>query len=117
VATTTRSPSVEIDVAGTAGKSTGIARRQREADLRRPQVAAAQLVRPTAGDDLTVAHDRDPTREQLRLVHEVGGEDDGLTQVAQRADRRPRLAARRRVKSRRRLVQEDQVRVADQRER
>ncbi len=57
----------------------------------------------------------DPVGEALRLVHVVGGQEDGLAEVAQSGDHAPRLAARRRVEAGRRLVEEEQVRVADQR--
>ena len=44
-------------------------------------------------------------------------QEDGLAQVAKTPDDLPRRAARRRVETRRRLVQEDQLRIPDQRER
>ena len=92
-------------------------RRQREADLGRAQVASAELLGRPDGDDLAGAHDRDAVGEVLRLVHVVRGQEDRLAELAQRADRRPRLTARGRVKPGRRLVEEDQLRVADERQR
>jgi hypothetical protein len=47
----------------------------------------------------------------------VRGEQDRLAQVLQRADDLPGVAARRGVEARRRLVEEDQLGIADQRER
>ena len=62
-----------------------------------------------AGDD------RHPVGEPLRLVHVVGGEEDGLAEVAQAGDHVPGLAPRRGVEAGRRLVEEEQLGVADQR--
>jgi hypothetical protein len=49
----------------------------------------------------------------LRLVHVVGGEEDGLAERLQPLDHLPGLAARGRVEAGGRLVEEDQVGVAD----
>ena len=68
------------------------------------------------GDDLAAGDDRDPVGEALRLVHVVGGEEDGLAEVAQAGDHLPGLAPRRGVEAGRRLVEEEQLGVADQRQ-
>ena len=59
----------------------------------------------------------DPVGERLRLVHVVGGEEDGLAELAQAADHLPRLAPGRGVEAGRRLVEEEQLGIADQRQR
>ena len=89
--------------------------RQAEADLGRALIALPKLVRASLGDDLTRGDDRDPVGEPLRLVHVVRGQEDGLAEVAQAGDHVPGLAARRGVESRGRLVEEQQVGIADQR--
>ena len=118
VRTRTRSPSSARSSHGQLGQ---VAERpaagQREADLGRAHVAPAELVGPADGDDLAVAHDRHPVGQVLGLVHEVGGEEDRLAELAQRADRRPGLTAGGRVEAGRRLVEEDQLGLADQRQR
>jgi hypothetical protein len=91
--------------------------RQREADLGGPQAATAHLVGPPRGDDLAVAHHGHPVGEVLGLVHVVRGQEHGLAQLAQRPDRRPCLAAGRRIKPGGGLVKEDQVGIAHQGER
>ena len=91
--------------------------REGEADLGRRRVAAAELARRPGGDDLAAHHHGDAVGERLRLVHEVRRQHDGLAEVAQRADRRPRLAAGVGVEAGGRLVEEQQVGVAHERER
>ena len=59
--------------------------------------------------------DRHPVGEALRLVHVVGGEEDRLAEVAQAGDHVPGLAPRRGVEAGGRLVEEEQLGVADQR--
>jgi hypothetical protein len=56
-------------------------------------------------------------RPRLRLVHIVRGQEHRLAEVAERADRRPGVPAGAGVKARGGLVEEDQVRIADQRQR
>ena len=64
------------------------------------RISAGRRSRPPSssgrpiGDDLAGVHDRDPVGEVLRLVHVVGGQEHRLAELAQRADRRPRLAPR-----------------------
>ena len=67
-------------------------------------------------DDLAVPHDRDPVREALGLLEVVRREQDRLAEVAQRRDRLPRSPASLGVEARRRLVEEDELRIADERE-
>jgi hypothetical protein len=66
--------------------------------------------------DPAVAQDRHPVGQPLRLVQVVGGEQDGLAERAQVLDRAPAAAARLGIETGRRLVEEDQVRVARERE-
>ena len=86
-------------------------------DRRGHPVAAAERPRRPLGDDPAAGDDRDAVGELLGLVHVVRREEDGLAERAQPVDHVPGGAARRRVEARRRLVEEDQLRVADQRER
>src|SRR6185436_5935280 len=83
----------------------------------RRAVAGAQLAGRALGEDPPVLDDRDAVCQRLRLVEVVGRQDDGLAERLERADGVPRAAARRRVEAGRRLVEEDQLRIADQRER
>ena len=68
-------------------------------------------------DDPPLDHHRDAVGEVLRLVHEVRREEDGLARRAEVADRRPGVAAGVRIEARRRLVEEQDVGVADEAER
>src|SRR2546423_6383706 len=76
-----------------------------------------ELARRPLGDDHAVLDDRHAVRERLRLVQVVGGEENGLAEVPERGDDAPRSPARRGVEAGGRLVEEDQLRVTDQRER
>ena len=84
-------------------------------DPARLGVAVAEVLGRPARDHLAAGDDRDPVGEALRLVHVVGGEEDGLAEVAQGGDRLPGLAPRLRVEAGGRLVEEEQLRIADQR--
>ena len=90
--------------------------REPEADRRRPALAVAELVRAALGDDRAARDDRDPVGEPLRLVHVVRGQEHGLAEVAQAGDHVPGLPARRGVEAGRRLVEKEEVRIADQRD-
>ena len=57
-----------------------------------------------------------PVGELLRLVEVVGRQQDRLAELAQRADQRPGVPPRRRVEAGRRLVEEDEVGIADERD-
>ena len=91
--------------------------RQREADLGGPGVATTELVGATDRDDLASPHHGDAVGQVLRLVHVMRRQEDRLAELAQRPDRGPRLPAGGRIEAGRRLIEEDQVRVADERER
>src|SRR3954469_600577 len=94
----------------------GLPARVAVGDAHPPGRVHAQLARRALGEDAAALDDRDAVGERLRLVEVVRGQQDRLPQVAQRADRRPGVAARGGVEARRRLVEEDQLRVADQRQ-
>jgi hypothetical protein len=80
-------------------------------------VAAAERGRRPLGHDATGGHYGDPVGERLRLVHVVSGEQYRRAGVAQVANVLPRASAGARVESGRRLVEEQQARVADHAER
>ena len=86
-----------------------------KADLGRRRIATEPVGR-ALGDDLAADDDRHPIGEDLGLVHVVGGEEDRLAQRPQVGDHVPGSAASRRVEPGRRLVEEEQLRVADQRQ-
>ena len=80
-------------------------------------LAGAELGRRPDGEDAPVLDDRHAVAQRLGLVEVVRGEQDRLAELLQRADRLPRGAPRRRVEAGGRLVEEDQLGVADERER
>src|SRR6266545_3266423 len=84
-----------------------------EADHRLGDVPAAERLRAALRHDPAGGDDRDPVGEVLGLVHVVGGEQDGLAEVPEAVDQLPGVAAGRRVEAGGRLVQEQQVGVAD----
>src|SRR5581483_4711828 len=79
--------------------------------------AATERPRRSLRDDLAAGDHGDPVGELLGLVHVVRREEDGLAETAETFDHVPRRAARGRVETGRRLVEEDELRVADQGER
>src|SRR5919199_195396 len=79
--------------------------------------AGPERRRRALGDDPALLDDRDAVAERLRLVEVVRRQHDGLAEVLQRAHDVPRRPARRRVEAGGGLVEEDQLGVADQRER
>ena len=85
--------------------------------VRRGAAVGAELLRLALDDDPPVLDDRHPVGQRLRLVEVVRREQDRLAERLERADRVPGVAARGRVEARGRLVEEDQLRVADQRQR
>ena len=85
-----------------------------EAGSHGPAVAD-QLRRRPERDDLARPDHRDAVCE-LRLVQVVRREEDGLPERAERADHLPGGAARGGVEAGRRLVQEDEAGVADERD-
>src|SRR5436189_1947454 len=78
--------------------------------------AADQFVHRARRDDLSLAQDGDAVGKLLDLVQVVRRQQDRLAERPQRADRAPGPPARRRVEPGRRLVQEDQLWVADERQ-
>src|SRR4051794_27946051 len=80
------------------------------------EIAVAAPERPGGAldDDAPRAHDGHAVGQGLGLVEVMGGEQDGLAQRLERADRLPGVAPRRRVEAGRGLVEEDQLGVADQ---
>src|SRR6202012_5619054 len=87
-------------------------RRVAIADRGRRFVAFAEVLRRPFGDDLAGGDDRHPVGEALRLVHVMGGEEDRLAERPQSRDHVPELAPRRWVEAGRRLVEEEELRVA-----
>ena len=67
-------------------------------------------------DDAAFAQDGDAVGELLGLVEVVRGQQYRLAERAQRADHLPGRASRRRVEAGRRLVEEEEVGVADERD-
>ncbi len=74
-----------------------------------------QLRRRPERHDLAGANHGHPVSELLRLVEVVRRQENRLPEQAQRADHVPRRPASRRVETRRRLVEEHEVGVADER--
>ncbi len=95
----------------------GRAGRQADPDDRRRRAALDDLRRRSLRDDAAADHHREAIREVLRLVHEVRGEQHRLAEGREVADDVPGLATGTRIEARRRLVQEQQLRVARQAER
>src|SRR5947209_6286964 len=81
-----------------------------------PRRLRAQLARRALGEDAPALDDRHAVGELLGLVEVVRGQHHGLAQLAQRADRLPGVAPRDGVEAGGGLVEEDQLRVADERE-
>src|SRR2546423_787845 len=77
---------------------------------------ADQVGRRADRDDLAASENRDAIGQALGLVEVVRRENDRLAEAAKRAQGLPGLAARVRVEAGRRLVEEDQLGVADERE-
>src|SRR5205823_9415320 len=77
---------------------------------------AGQVCRRAGRDDAPFTQDGDAVGELLRLVEVVRRQQDRLAERAQAADRLPGGAARGRVEAGRRLVEEDEVGVTDERE-
>jgi hypothetical protein len=74
---------------------------------------AAQLVRPGVGQDPPTGQHQHAVGQPLGLLQVVGGQHHGGAGGGQALDRRPGLAPRHRVQAGRRLVQEQQLRPAD----
>ena len=74
-----------------------------------------QLARSPARDDLTVVHDRHAIAELLGFVHVVRRQQDRAPGPLELVDEIPELPAGLRIESGRRLVEEQEVRIADER--
>src|SRR5207253_8066321 len=85
------------------------------ADLGRRR-ATDQLLHRARCDDAALAQDGDAVGELLDLVQVVGRQQDRLAEPAERADRLPGAPPRSGVEAGGRLVEENQLRVADQRQ-
>ena len=86
---------------------------QAEPDRHGTEVAPADGRGRAAGDDLLAEQDGHPVGQRLHLVHVVGGQQHGGAGSGQEADEIPGLAASRRVEAGGRLVEEEQIGVAD----
>ena len=73
-----------------------------------------QVCRGAFGDDFAVVDDHDVVGEGFRLVHEVGGQNDGHPVTAQRADQLPHGQAGLGVHAGGRLIQKDELRAPEQ---
>src|SRR5215472_14968203 len=91
--------------------------REREADGGGHVVAPAQRLRGTLGHHAPGRQHGDPVGQVFRLVHVVDGEEDGLAELPEPGDDVPGGAAGGRVETSGRLVQEDELWVADEGER
>src|SRR6266536_737578 len=80
-------------------------------------VAAAERVRAALRHDRAAGQDHHPVGQVLGLVHVVRGQQDALAEGAQVVDQLPGVAPGRGVEPGGGLVQEDQIRVADDPER
>src|SRR3954452_16776780 len=81
-----------------------------------PRGVDAELARRPLGQDAAALDDRHAVGERLGLVEVVRRQEHGLAEVAQRADGVPGRPAGRRVEPGRRLVEEHQLGVADERQ-
>ena len=106
-----RSPTPGI--AARIASATAGSRRELD-DVRRVQ-ARDQLGRRALRDDPAVVHDRDAVAETLGLLHVVRRQQDGAPGGLEARDVLPELQAALRVEARRRLVEEEHLRIARQR--
>src|SRR5207248_2690460 len=67
--------------------------------------------------DSTVVHDRDPVAQGLGFLEVVRGQDDRLASLPEVGNEIPERTSRGRVQARRGLVEEEELRVVDERER
>ena len=88
--------------------------RQLQQHLR--EMLPQQLPRGALGDDAAAVHDGDLIAQQLRLLHVVGREDDGLAARLDGFDQLPEAAPRLRVKPGGRFIEEQHRRIVDQRD-
>ncbi len=83
------------------------------AHRRQSLVPPAEARRIAGGDHAAVVDDRDRVGQRLGLLEVVRGQQDGRALRLQRADEVPELAPGLRVEAGRRLVEEQQLRTAD----
>ena len=76
-----------------------------------------QLLGFVEGEDLAMVHDPDPLAQAFRLLHVVRRQHDRLARVAQLFYHVPQTPPSLRVETRRRLVEEHNLRVVHERER
>src|SRR5205085_2342195 len=88
--------------------------RQREFDDVLGAERRDERARRAERDDLAVVHDGNPVAQPLRFFHVMRREENRAARRAEPADHVPQLAARLRVESRGRLVEEQQLRPRDQ---
>ena len=103
--------------AGAPQPSGQVGRPSPSGSVKRPgrhPVPAAERLRRALGDDPSGGDHGDPVGQVLGLVHVVSREEDRLAERAQALDHVPGGAPGRRVEAGRRLVEEDELRVADQ---
>src|SRR5688572_11424863 len=86
-------------------------------DHLRLDVVGDQGARRALGNDAPVIHDREPLAEPLRLLHEVRSEDQRLAFGRQPAHALPDEVARLRIEPGGRLVEEEKLRIVDERAR
>ena len=85
--------------------------------MRRSAVRALISAGVPFGHHSPLMHDRDAVREGVGLLQVMRGEHGGASGRLQGADLPPQAAPRLDVEPRRRLVEEDQLRIAGQRQR
>ena len=78
-------------------------------------VLVDQLPRRALGHDLRLVHDDEVVAQLLRLVHVVGRDDQRRPAPLQLVEALPQQVPRLRVEAGRRLVQDDQLRLVDER--
>src|SRR5206468_11976255 len=90
------------------------ASRAREDDRRAASELGDEGGRTAVGHDLAVVQDRDVVRELLRLVEIVRGEEDGPALPLEVSNQRPEFPPGARIQARRRLIEEEELWLADQ---
>ena len=88
-----------------------------EADRALLEPAADELLDRALLEDLAVVHDREPVAEGLGLLQVVGRQERSSGPRLRGQDEVPERPPRGRIEAGRRLVEEDQLRVVDERER
>src|SRR5262245_13463413 len=85
-----------------------------KADLGTGLAVAAHVLGRAGGDDPPGGEDGHPVRQRLRLVHVVRGQENSLAEIAEPPDHLPGLAPGQGVEARGRLVEEEELGIADQ---